>query len=207
MKKFAEHRFEKSIYIVPSWEQMGEAVFLLSKKILQSGKIYDWIISIAKGGWTWSRTLADYLDMDNLASVKAKLYEDIGKTKLFSLEQELPAAVDIKGKRILLFDDVSDSGKTFVAVKDYLIKRGSLSIDTASLFYKPHSVLKPDYFVHQTSAWIVFPHEIREFITLSKKQWAKAGLNKQEIIARLIKLGIDKNQVKFFLNNAKITMG
>lgn len=185
-------------YIAPSWEQMGKLIFELGKQIIKTDRKYDWIISIAKGGWTWSRTLADYLDMDNVASVKAKLYENIGKTKLFSLEQELPAAVDIKGKKILLFDDVADSGKTFVTVKNYLIKKGSLSIDTASLFYKPKSVLKPDFFSFKTSAWIVFPHEIREFIDLTNKKFKKSDY---------LKLGLPKNQVQFFLNDAKMIMG
>lgn len=200
IKKFAEHKFSEEVYIVPSWEQMGQAIFLLAKKILKSNQKFDWLISIAKGGWTWTRSLADYLNMDNVASVKAKLYTGIVKGKLFSLEQELPQTVDTAGKKILLFDDVSDSGVTFLKVKDYLTQKGTASITTASLFYKPHSMLKPDYYVHQTAAWIVFPHEVREFISLSVKGWSKQGLNKQQIMARLYKLKIDKNQIDFFLN-------
>lgn len=198
MKKFVEHKIGKEVYIVPSWEQMGQAVFLLSKQILQTNKIYDWIISIAKGGWTWSRSLADYLDMDNLASVKAKLYEDIGKTKQFGLEQELPATVDIKGERILLFDDVADSGKTLAAVRDYLLEAGAKAVETATLFYKPKSVIVPNFYSFKTSAWIVFPHEIREFINLTSKKFKKDDY---------LKLGLPKNQVKFFLKDAKIIMG
>lgn len=181
-------------YIAPSWEQMGKLIFELGKQIIKTGKKYDWIISIAKGGWTWSRTLADYLNMDNVASVKAKLYTDIGKRQLFSLEQELPAAVNIKDKKVLLFDDVTDSGKTLKKVKDYLIKKGAINITTASLFYKPKSVLKPDFFSFKTSAWIVFPHEIREFINLTSKKFKKKDY---------IKLGLPKDQVKFFQNVLK----
>lgn len=176
-------------YIAPSWEQMGKLIFELGKQILKTQTKFDWIISIAKGGWTWSRTLADFLDMDNMTSVKVKLYKDIGKKQQISLEQELPTSVDIKEKKILLFDDVSDSGKTFVKVRDYLTQRGVKSITTASLFYKPHSILKPDYFVYQTSAWIVFPHEIREFINLTHKKFKKSDY---------LKLGLPKEQVEFF---------
>lgn len=50
-------------YIAPTWEQMGELIFELGKQILKTKNKYDWIISIAKGGWTWSRALADYLKL------------------------------------------------------------------------------------------------------------------------------------------------
>lgn len=194
-------KINKIEYIAPSWKQMGELIFELGKQIIKSEKKYDWIISIAKGGWTWSRSLADYLDMDNLASVKAKLYTDIGQTsQSLILEQALPETVDIKDKNILIFDDVADSGKTLAAVKDYLIEAGAKSTETASLFYKPISVIIPNFYSFQTSAWIIFPHEIREFIHLSSKKWKKSGFSKKEILDSYKKIGLPKNQVKFFLD-------
>ena len=124
---FKEIQFEKDIsYITPTWEEMGQLIFELGKQILKTKRGYDWLVSIAKGGWTWSRTLADYLDTDNLASVKAKLYTGIGQTApKLTLEQDLPGSVNVKNKKILLFDDVTDSGKTFVEVKKYLLKLGA----------------------------------------------------------------------------------
>lgn len=188
-------------YIAPSWKQMGNLIFELGKQILKSTKKYDWIISIAKGGWTWSRTLADYLNMDNLASVKAKLYIGVGQTsQSLILEQTLPESVDIKNKNILVFDDVADSGKTLAAVRDYLLEAGAKSVETSSLFYKPKSVIVPNFYSFQTTAWIIFPHEIREFINLSYKKWLKLGLTKKEILDSYKKIGLPKDQVKFFLN-------
>jgi len=178
-------------YIAPSWEKMGKLIFKLGKQIIKSGSKYDWIISIAKGGWTWSRTLADYLEMDSIASVKAKLYQGVGKAaQTLTLEQTLPKSVNIKGKRILLFDDVADSGKTLAAVRDYLLEAGAKSVDTATLFFKPKSVLTPNFYSFKTSAWIVFPHEIREFINLTFKKWSKNDY---------YRLGLPKDQVKFFV--------
>lgn len=180
---------------------MGELIFELGKQILKSEKKYDWIISIAKGGWTWSRSLADYLDMDNLASVKAKLYIGVGQTsQSLVLEQTLPESVDIKSKNILVFDDVADSGKTLAAVRDYLLEAGAKSTETASIFYKPISVITPNFYSVETSAWIIFPHEIREFINLSCKDWKNAGFSKKEILDSYKKIGLPKKQVKFFLD-------
>jgi len=99
--RFEEVNFREDIsYIAPSWEEMGKLIFELGKQILKSERKYDWLISIAKGGWTWSRTLADFLDTDNLASVKAKLYSGIGQTAPeLILEQSLPVSVIVKNKK------------------------------------------------------------------------------------------------------------
>lgn len=188
-------------YLAPNWKQMGQLIFELGKQILKSGKKYDWIISIAKGGWTWSRSLADYLQTDNLASVKTKLYIGVGQTsQSLILEQTLPESVDIKNQNILIFDDVADSGKTLAAVRDYLLEAGAKSVETASLFYKPVSVIIPNFYSFETKAWIIFPHEIREFINLSSKDWRKAGFSKKEILQSYKKIGLPKDQIKFFLN-------
>ncbi len=211
---FEEIDFGEGIsYIAPTWEEMGQLIFDLGKLIIISERKYDWIISIAKGGWTWSRALADYLNIDNLASVKAKLYEGIGQTSnTLVLEQTLPEDVDIKDKKILLFDDITDTGQTFAAVKNYLLESGAKSVDSASLFYKqsfsgrlqladkPTSVISPNFCAYQTKAWVIFPHEIREFITLTKKSWK--SLSSKEIFKRYKEIGLLQDQVEFFFKRS-----
>lgn len=196
-----EHNFNKDIsYIAPNWEEMGKLIFELGKEILGSGKKYDLIVSIAKGGWTWTRTLADILGLEDICSVKTKLYQGIGiRSEELIFEQELPIAISIEGKDILLHDDVADSGKTLLAVKKYLEKKGAKSVVTASLFYKPRSIITPDFYAYQTTSWIVFPHELREFVNETYIKWDKEQLNKEEILARYKKLDLPLNQVEFFI--------
>lgn len=201
MIKIKQVNIEGTKFIAPTWEQMGKLIFDLGKQIIKSGQKYSWLISIAKGGWTWSRTLADYLSMDNMASVKAKLYQGVGQTaETLTLEQILPEGVDIKDKKLLLFDDVADSGKTLAAVRDYLLNSGAKSVETATLFFKPHSVLIPNFYSFKTQAWIIFPHEIREFINLTFPKWVKATLGKKEVINLYKKLGLSNEQVRFFIS-------
>jgi len=90
----------------------------------------------------------------------------------------------------LLFDDVADSGKTLAAVRDHLLEAQAKSVETATLFYKPKSIIEPNFYSFKTSAWIVFPHEIREFINLTSKKWSKNDY---------YKLGLPKDQVKYFV--------
>jgi hypothetical protein len=79
--------------------------------------------------------------------------------------------------QLLLIDDVFDSGRSLEAVIDELKKRCRRNlpgvIRIATVYYKPsrnRSTLVPDYYVHATDNWLVFPHEI-------------VGLTREEILA------------------------
>lgn len=188
----------KNFYIAPGWDQLGHLSFKLAKQILQTNHKYDRIIVIAKGGLTWSRVLADYLMIPEIETIRVKLYRGIGKTfKKPQILQDIKA--NIEGERVLLFDDVADSGQTLNFVENLLKKQGAKSIDTAALFYKPSSKTIPDFFDHQTDAWIVFPHELREFIEETATEWLEKGLTKKQVISRFLRLDLPEDQIKYFL--------
>lgn len=189
----------KTFYIAPTWDQLGHLCFKLSKQINHQGKSYDRIVVIAKGGLTWSRTLADYLGISDIETIRVKLYRGIGKAfKKPQIIQELKT--DITGEKILLFDDVADSGQTLEFVEKLLLKQGAKSVDTSALFYKSTSKVTPDFFDHQTDAWIVFPHELREFIEETSRDWLKKGISKKQALARYLRLGLPEDQVSYFLS-------
>lgn len=189
----------KTFFIAPTWDQLGHLCFKLGKLINQSGKKYDRLVVIAKGGLTWSRVLADYLQIGDIDTVRVKLYRGIGKAfKKPQILQEIKA--DIRGENILLFDDVADSGQTLDFVKKLLLKDGVKSVDTATLFFKPSSKTIPDFFDHQTDAWIVFPHELREFIEETSKDWMGKGLSKKQVSERFLRLGLPEDHISYFLN-------
>lgn len=194
-----QNEYDGIQYLAPSWEDMGVLCFNLAKSILESGKKYDRVVALAKGGWTWARTLVDYLKIDNIASVQIKFYSDVNKT------QETPIilqslSTSVNGESILQFDDVADSGKTLEVAKDYILKCGAKNVDTATLFYKPRSIFKPEYYSETTKAWVIFPHEIREIVDQAGKKWLQNGLSKSEVIARFSSLGLPKEQTEYFLN-------
>ncbi len=202
MKKFNKVSFDAIDYIAPTWEEMGELIFALSRQIIESknNKVdYDWVIALAKGGWTWARTLVDSLEIENLSSIHLQFYTGVGKTSEEPVIKE-PLQVNIQGCSVLIFDDVADGGHTLEAAMKHINNKGAAHVETATLFYKPRSIIKPDYFGAETSSWIVFPHEIREFIYQAGEEWLKKGLKKQEISKRFLSLGLPKESVEFFLN-------
>jgi hypothetical protein len=82
--------------------------------------------------------------------------------------------VDIKGKKVVVLDEISESGKTLIFVKKYLTKMHPSQMIFATLFIKPKTKLIPDLYLQNTSKWIVFPYELREMYDLvSGKNFSK----------------------------------
>lgn len=201
--KFKEQKFsgENWSYIAPTWEEMHRVSLDLGVKILKENFQFDVLVTLIKGGWTWARTVADILQVEDLASFRLRLYNPkYPGIKLKKPVLEQPINYNLKGKKILLFDDVVDSGESFQFTLSYLKKFKPLSVKTAALFYKPHSKIKPDFFGAQTSSWIIFPHELREAISGLSKKWRKSGLDNKTIKNRLLKIGLPKKEVNLFLD-------
>jgi len=154
-------RFEK-----PSWNKIDRMCEELAKKIKKSGFEPDLIVGIARGGWVPARILSDILNNKSIASIGVVFYKGIGTTaRKPELTHKLP--VNIKGKRILMVDDVADTGESLVFAKKKLT--GAKEVKVATLHMKPWSKFKPDFYINTTDAWLVYPWERRETLRKLKK--------------------------------------
>jgi len=196
-KTLQEHTFDDVTYVHPTWNEMGTYTFELAKQILASDKTFDRTVALAKGGWTWARTLVDYLGIDGLSSMRIQAYKDIWKMEKPQIIQ--PLTDPVFDLNILLFDEVIDKGATIETAITNLRSMGVKSITTAALCYKRTSSIRPDFYAFSTSAWVVFPHEIREFIEQSYKTWKSDRKSDSEITKRLLNIGLPEEQVRFFV--------
>lgn len=180
---------DETRYIAPTWADLEQLTLAVSKQVHNSQKPIDLIVTLAKGGWPMTRSLADFLLIDEIASIGVKFYVGIN-TKLLQpkVYQDLP--VDVAGKNVLLFDDVADSGGSLKFVTHLLEKRGVTSVTTATLFYKEHSAVKPDFFAYTTNAWIIFPFEKREMGMLLTKKWQVSNVQMELINQQLHQMGL-----------------
>src|SRR5689334_12124647 len=106
---FSVYRFPGSSleYVVPSWNELHELAFDLTQAIKASGKKFDRLITLSKGGWPMSVPLVDFLEIKAVASIGVKFYAGMNKTlDKPAIYQELPNTV--KDEHVLLFDDVAD---------------------------------------------------------------------------------------------------
>ncbi|MBI5228440.1 phosphoribosyltransferase [Candidatus Micrarchaeota archaeon] len=123
----------------------------------------DIVVGLSRGGLIPARILGDCLSLRHVFVLGISLYSGIGKKKTKpEIIQDL-ATFLVKGNKILLVDDVADSGTSLFTAKKYLLKKGAKSVRIATIHYKSGSLVKPDYFVSRTKAWIVYPWEAKEF--------------------------------------------
>jgi len=144
-----------------TWNRMCAVLLSLAGKIIKSGFVPDVIVGVSRGGWIPARVLCDLLGTPVLASVGVESYTGVGERKgQPRLTQPLSAA--ISGKKVLVVDEVADTGKSLMLVKEYVIKEGSKDVRTVTMYTKPWTTVKPDYHQKETSRWIVFPWEMIE---------------------------------------------
>lgn len=142
-----------------NWNNIVELCEKLAKRVASYNP--DVLIGISRGGLVPVRLLSDLLGNSKVAIIKIEFYKKIGKTKdKPNITQALN--YNVKGKRVLIVDDVSDTGRSLIVAREHVLSKGAKEVKIATLHYKPHSKLKPDYFVETTSEWIVYPWEIHE---------------------------------------------
>src|SRR5438046_10094998 len=77
------------------------------------------IVGVSRGGWPPARVMSDLLQNPNLANMKVDFYKDIGvRNKKPRITQ--PVTMEVVGKRVLVVDDVSDTGHSLRVVGDHL---------------------------------------------------------------------------------------
>ena len=182
-----------------TWNRFCFLGYLLSHKIKTAGNNFDLIITIARGGLTISQILSDSLKLP-IASFTVQSYKDLKQDKLPHITYGLSA--DLSQKRILLCDDICDTGKTFERGLAYLNDLGvdKTQVKTCCLHFKPHSSFKPNYFVEETSAWVIYPYEVRETMEQVYPLWKKQNISSMVIKERFLSWEFPKKQVEDFLN-------
>lgn len=181
-------------YLPVSWVEYHTSAQKLAAALLDHTDPLDKIVAISRGGLTLGHLLSDLLRVP-VSTITIQSYTDIQTSGVAVLTEKLHNP--IKNKHILLVDDVSDSGKTLIRAIKYLRRLGPKKITTVTMFYKPHSIFRPDYFTKQTTRWILFPYEPTEMILLMTRKMEKEGQSKSAIQEFLEQLKFTDDQIAF----------
>ncbi len=149
-----------------SWEQFDCLCRRLVSKIRESDFQPDLIIAIGRGGYVPARILSDRLDIMNLTGFKIEHYRGAQKKAAAVIRYSLPA--EVEGKRVLLVDDVSDSGDTFVVALAHVRERLQPdAVRTATLHHKIVSSYEPDFYAEKVTEWrwIIYPWAVVEDVS------------------------------------------
>lgn len=142
---------------VLTWELFGTASRELAQTIADSDFDPEIIIAVARGGLLPAGALSYALGVKLSDAINVEFYTDVHTTlpDPILLEPMLDVA-SISGRKLLVVDDVADSGRTMKLVLEILREQGA-EVRSAVLYEKSVSVVKPDYTWRHTDEWIVFP--------------------------------------------------
>lgn len=182
----------------PQWNQIYKMLLNLTEKIRKNNFNPDIIVGVSRGGWPPARVLSDLLGNPNLANVKAEFYLGVAETKEEPVLTQ-PVSMKVVGKKVLVVDEVADTGKSLKLVKEHIIEKGATEVKIATVYYKPWSIVKPDYYEKESSKWIVFPWEIKETVRKIVRRCREKKTSLEEDTAKLVKAGISAELVERFL--------
>jgi len=140
-----------------TWQGFGDATRALSRRIVASGFQPEVVVAIARGGLLPAGAIAYGLGVKNCGAINMEFYTGIGT--VLDAPEVLPPALDMEyldGRRVLLVDDVADSGRTLRMAVDMLRERGA-DVRSVTIYTKPATIIQPDYAWRDTDLWIDFP--------------------------------------------------
>ncbi|MFF2852470.1 phosphoribosyltransferase [Streptomyces sp. NPDC058001] len=143
-----------------SYEGFGVAVRELAHAVADDGFEPDVVLSIARGGVFVAGGLAYALDCKNIHLVNVHFYTGVGTTlQMPVMLAPVPNLIDFTNKKVLIADDVADTGKTLKLVYDFCLDAVA-EVRSAVIFEKSQSLVKCEYVWKRTDAWINFPWSV-----------------------------------------------
>lgn len=145
---------------VLTYELFGTATRELAQAVADSDFRPDMILAIARGGLGLGMGLGYALAVKNLSVINVEFYTGVDqRLEVPIMLPPTPAAVDLSGLKVLIADDVADTGRTLELVRKFC--EGSVAeARTVVIYEKPQSVIKPDYAWRRTEKWIDFPWSV-----------------------------------------------
>ncbi len=148
-----------------TWGAFGLACRDLARGVLASGFVPEVVVAIARGGLLPAGAIAYGLGVKNCGAMNVEFYTGVGT--VLEHPEVLPPELDMSylaGRRVLLVDDVADSGRTLQLAVRLLTDQGA-QVRSAVVYTKPTTVHEPDYSWRRTALWIDFPWSYRGTVT------------------------------------------
>lgn len=154
---------------VLTWNDFGVAARALAQQIVDDGFFPDLVVAVARGGLLPAGAVSYALGVKAMGTMNVEFYTDVEQT--LSEPVVLDPLMDtstLPGKRVLVVDDVADSGKTLAKVLEIFDGFDVADVRSAVIYTKPRSVITPHYTWRETSQWITFPWSAKPPVTASR---------------------------------------
>jgi hypoxanthine phosphoribosyltransferase len=153
-----------------TWDELGDGARALAGQVAADGYAADIVLGIARGGLLLCAALAYALDVKNTFTMNVEFYTGVDeRLELPMLLPPVPDLVDLRATKVLIADDVADTGQTLALVHDFLA--GTVTeVRTAVLYEKPRSIVRCDYVWRRTDRWIDFPWSVLPPVAAARKE-------------------------------------
>jgi hypoxanthine phosphoribosyltransferase len=142
---------------VMSWQEVGDSARELAGQVLRDGYRPDIVLAVARGGLLVAGALAYALGVKNTFTMNVEFYTGIDeRLEMPMLLPPVPDLVDFAETRVLIADDVADTGATLALVKDFCAGKVG-EVRCAVLYEKSRSSVRCEYVWRRTDLWIDFP--------------------------------------------------
>ncbi|WP_322522282.1 phosphoribosyltransferase [Guyparkeria halophila] len=158
----------------------------LGRMVRSSGFVPDTVIAVARGGFMPARFICDFLDVSRLMSVKVQHYA-AGAHAGAGARVTVPLGGPIEGERVLVVDDVNDSGQTLQALGPYLGGLRPASVRTAVLHEKQVTACPADFVAEsiQEWRWMLYPWAVVEDVGQFLRDMQPVPATRGEAVSRL----------------------
>jgi hypoxanthine phosphoribosyltransferase len=152
---------------IVSWSEIEEWTNDVASKMRAEGFRPDAVIGLTRGGWVPARLLCDIMNIKDLYAVKTEHW-GITATRDGNAKLAQKLSGDVKGKRVLIMDDITDTGKSLALALDHVRTFGPKSLRSGTLLHITHSLVEPNYYSVEVPAenwtWFIFPWNFNEDI-------------------------------------------
>jgi hypoxanthine phosphoribosyltransferase len=140
-----------------TWDDLGTGARELAQIVHDDGYQADMVLAIARGGLLVAGALSYALGVKNTYTMNVEFYTGIDeRLDVPMILPPVPNLVDLAEARVLIADDVADTGATLRLVKDFCA--GAVAeVRCGVLYEKPRSEVKCEYVWKRTDRWITFP--------------------------------------------------
>ena len=147
---------------VLDFDDIYNYAYQTANKIKESGWRPNVIVGVARGGWVHARIQCDLLGVKELYSVKVDHW-GVTATKDGQAKLTCPLTADVTGKKVLVVDDITDTGQSLTLASDHVKSCGPDEVKSAALMHIAGSKFQPDYYgVEVTWAWEIWPWNFYE---------------------------------------------
>lgn len=145
-----------------TWDDLGRGSRELAEAVAADGYRPDMILGIARGGLLVAGGLGYALGVKNTFTMNVEFYTGIDeRLELPMILPPVPDLVDFKETRVLIADDVADTGATLQLVQEFCAGKVA-EVRCAVLYEKPRSAVHCEYVWRRTDRWITFPWSAEE---------------------------------------------